>query len=773
MEGRGVHLSLQNGKIVVNKRTIEENSNQPQLTNASIETNKLSSINAAIVNCNSINGQNVYAIHNKSFDAFDEFFEKFESEIFTLNIPQKVIDRFMYYLEHMIVHTDELRGKLVDGGGHGSSSRARDYVLCKIRAKSTSAKRRQFLKKSNEYVKPKAIAIGTKWTEKYSAQSDIPNHVLTQTTYHYVSIVETIKNSFVNDNFRKMYLKYNLNRNHVCSNGVYKEFCCGQRFKEVSLFQSPLTLQIQLCVDEFEPCDALKSKAGKHKMAGVYYSLVNVDPSCRSKDGNMHLIALVEVQDLDEKHPEMEQSFDIVTQNIVDEIKLLETNGIFISPNIHIKGTLVNICCDNLGANALLGFTTGFNSTFYCRICKENKSNCQASVSENVNSIRDRTHYEEMLTKIDPNNIDIKLTMGIKKYCLLQETFFFDIFKNASVDILHDSLEGFVPHFLKIFFDHMHAKKILNYAAINSKIRDFSSGILVKRYKANGISIDRKNLGLSGNEMHYLAIHVPLIFIQYKKNMEQMWSALEYLLQILQIIFSRQITENDVERLNNLIKLFLEYHVNVLKNKLTPKLHFLIHYPNIIRNMGPLIHMWTMRMECKHKIFTDVARITNNFKNLPKTMAMLHQERSFFKRNQWENKIEISKKKYDIRSTSNFSAFSTNFIPNFLNNFLAFDFFKYNSIVYRPGLFIMHSKILYEIKHIVENNNDYLFLCLRHDILCFDSSLNSIKIKLAENVNGFELIYFSMLEHQETFQKHTINENSYIIADTLNVYSEF
>ena len=40
---------------------------------------------------------------------------------------------------------------------------------------------------------------------------------------------------------------------------------------------------------------------------------------------------------------------------------------------------------------------------------------------------------------------------------------------------------------------------------------------------------------------------------------------------------------------------------------------------------GPLVRQWCMRFEAKHHYFKRLAQGMNNFKNLPKTLAMRHQ----------------------------------------------------------------------------------------------------------------------------------------------------
>ncbi|XP_059195792.1 uncharacterized protein LOC131976674 [Centropristis striata] len=59
--------------------------------------------------------------------------------------------------------------------------------------------------------------------------------------------------------------------------------------------------------------------------------------------------------------------------------------------------------------------------------------------------------------------------------------------------------------------------------------------------------------------------------------------------------------------------------------KLRPKHHYLEHYPELTRRFGPLVHLWTMRFEGKHRFFKRVIHDTHNFKNVLKPLATRHQ----------------------------------------------------------------------------------------------------------------------------------------------------
>lgn len=98
------------------------------------------------------------------------------------------------------------------------------------------------------------------------------------------------------------------------------------------------------------------------------------------------------------------------------------------------------------------------------------------------------------------------------------------------------------------------------------------------------------------------------------------------MLKIVTICYSSKISETDSNELEYWVKTHLDKMIEVFGIKLKPKHHFMTHYANIIRKVGPLVHMSTLRFETKHKEFTKIAKSTNNYRNINKTLSTRYQE---------------------------------------------------------------------------------------------------------------------------------------------------
>ena len=131
------------------------------------------------------------------------------------------------------------------------------------------------------------------------------------------------------------------------------------------------------------------------------------------------------------------------------------------------------------------------------------------------------------------------------------------------------------------------------------------------------------SIGLNSIQTLCLVRNIPLIFGDIVPEGNQNWTLLLFLLQIINIIFSPSVSIDMTVHLRHLI---MEHH-DLFKQlypgrNLIPKHHFMLHYPTSIRKIGPLIHVWSMRGEAKHRVFKDTLK---TFKNITVSLAKKHQ----------------------------------------------------------------------------------------------------------------------------------------------------
>ena len=70
---------------------------------------------------------------------------------------------------------------------------------------------------------------------------------------------------------------------------------------------------------------------------------------------------------------------------------------------------------------------------------------------------------------------------------------------------------------------------------------------------------------------------------------------------------------------------FKEFKIVHPNCAVTPKMHFMMLYPYLMKQVGPLTQFSCMRFESKHKYMKKLVTQRNNYKNVPHTIATNHQ----------------------------------------------------------------------------------------------------------------------------------------------------
>lgn len=488
---------------------------------------------------------------------------------------------------------------------------------------NSTHKRNKTLMSNKQFVAPVSKSIGTRYEMK-KKRNQLGRIIymprLIQCTLQYVPILETLKSLFLREKFTSLYFEYNhSNGTNVFGRDEtkkYNSFGSGTTFSKMKLFQShPDSLQLQISVDEFEPCNALQSKSNMHKIVAVYLAIHNMPPKYSSKLNNIYLVCLCNSDDIKSR----ETDYNNIWQLIVDEISELETNGITIVGEKTLKGTLVHIAADNLGANVGEGFSGSFSANKYCRHCLSSKTECHSFTTESQCTLRTIESYDKSLDIIaESESVNLDETDGVKFYCVLNNLQYFHIIDNPTADIMHDLNEGCIPELLTHFFKLIIKEKISTWDQLDNMIKSHDYGVLNSKNIPSEVNLNRRSLGQNAAQSMCLFRNIPFVLHRYATNskLKEAWECYQALLQICEIVYSNEVTESDLDRLQKLVELHLDLFKKVFRTALIPKQHFLLHYATIIRKVGPLIYFNMMRFDAKHRPFKIFRNATNNFISL-------------------------------------------------------------------------------------------------------------------------------------------------------------
>lgn len=702
------------------------------------------------------------------------YLHKFSSQIENLMLRQTDLDIIYTLVGELVNEMKHVNATLIQDSNGLDPLQVLDRTSTMISdhfdSVSSNYKRKKLFTSLPLYVAPQEIAIGSRFELKRSKTDNVAIPTRVQSSYEYVSIVDTLKSLFKREDFKSQYLKHNsvTANNHECVDGVYQRFCCGDRYKNTELFQSNThCLQIQIATDEFEPCNPLQSKVGSHKICAVYFVIRNMPSQFLSKLKNIYLICLCNSNDFKTK----ETDFNNIWSMILEDISFLENVGIDIGNDITVKGALTYLSYDNLGGNSSLGLVESFQAFFYCRICELPKEKCESFTKEDPKLIRNKKSYMEQLAIVEASEkVNYSQTKGVKWFCVLNELKYFHFTENISVDPMHDLNEGVIPFLMKNLFARCIERKIFTRKKLSQLIRFYDFGSSNIKNKPSQLELEKKNLGQNASQSLCLFLHLPFILSKYKSdyNLVDMWICVRSLLRICQTIYSSEITEFHLEKLENEIRIHLENIKTKFKIKLTPKHHILTHYCRVIRSMGPVIHMSMMRFENKHRFFKDHVKRSNNFMNINKSLALKHQQTMSKQENSYIDEITTGKKR--------------NLCDTFINDHeLIFanhisdgtvvrevKWLRCNGITFKKGYLILNESQVFEIVKILCIDDEYKFVCIKFDNLGLDTYSNSYEIK-----QGFPIIFFFInfdsSIHKESYEYKKCTEKCYLIADTLEL----
>lgn len=604
--------------------------------------------------------------------------------------------------------------------------------------------------------------IGLRWETKRVKRGNRMSvvHKRIQSKMQYISLVSTLVSLFEQEEFRDLYLKYNLDNQHKCQEGIFRRFCCGEVFKNNQLYQSePWSLQIEISADEFEVCNPLGAKSGIHKTWGIYFSIKNLPREYSSKLKNTYLLALVNANDV----RSMYTDFNNIWRPILNDIKHLEEIGIDIGMEKQLRGTISNVVLDNLGANITLGFAASFSSLYYCRICECDKNECKSAISENLSKYRTIDTYNQQINIVQQSEkVVYSETKGIKFYCQLSNLKYFHVIQNPSLDIMHDLLEGVVPFFLNIFFKFLFKSNILNIDQLNLLITSFDYGRLNNSNKPTDINVEKRSLGLSASQCKCLINHIPYILFNFKDVLilEKYWHGIRSLFLIIETIFSRDIDSIDIRELQKETTSLLSCVIS-LNQHLTPKLHFISHYGRTIQRIGPLLDANMLKFERMHKIFKDIAKNTRNFININRTMAVKHQQRVC---------------RYGFSYTNTFKHGSLKPISCIQRSFLntiglahaqLTKWLRINEYLYQKSSLIVHENIPFQIEDIFTDTTNFWFSLQPYIWRGFDQFLNSFKVDRTNDQK--RLINVDELVYKKPYEIKHISGAEFIMSDCLEL----
>ncbi len=285
-----------------------------------------------------------------------------------------------------------------------------------------------------------------------------------------------------------------------------------------------------------------------------------------------------------------------------------------------------------------------------------------------------------------------------------------------------------------------------------------------KPSKIDEAHIKKKRLRQSAAQIWLLAVSLPVMIGKFIPENDGHWLCFTTLLELCRLIFKSSISELEILNLTFLIDEYLCSFREYFSRRIIPKMHFLVHYPRLIRLLGPLGPFWCMRFEAKHSYFKQLSRIIGNYINLPLTLAQRHQQwqcKNLFDSgcNFLNDEIKVPSKKCPVclESFVYVGQLAEFFNVNNLRDVIIcqYSWIKVGSNLYKAKKSVLICKLRGNvsfgfglIKNILKINEKFIFVCEMYRTLKFDKHLQAYQVKRRNDKLHIALSYEELVDYK-------------------------
>jgi len=462
--------------------------------------------------------------------------------------------------------------------------------------------RQAYYRENFRHVEPKQISLGHDKTNRL-------RH------FHYIPVKSTLV-ALLQD--PSVLQSITAQRPSTSDRNIYEDIIHGCVYKQLQSTVNGHFLELIFYQDAFQVVNPLGSARKVHKIVAVYLALGNLPCYARTNIDNLQLALLCRETDLTYFGPE-----NVMAQLIAD-LKDLEINGVAVG-DVTYSVRLVCTLGDNLGSHWLGGFSTNFSSNRYiCRYCLVEKKKNDAGSLCKVAELRNPQNYDRAVTNAQHTGHP---SDGVVRKSVLNDLTFYNVCMPGLPPCLgHDLFEGIVQFDLALVIRNLMKKSsLLSYNYLNQTVAHFEFLGHDSCDKPSAISDSASIGGHAVQNWCFLRL-LPIWVHDVIDLKDEVWQFVLLLREIVELICAPKISHDQILYLERLVNLYVEDRLHLFHSvPLRPKHHYLLHYPWLIMMFGPLIRVWTMRMESKHSFFKQCARNCHNYINVTKTLSDTHQ----------------------------------------------------------------------------------------------------------------------------------------------------
>ena len=302
----------------------------------------------------------------------------------------------------------------------------------------------------------------------------------------------------------------------------------------------------------------------------------------------------------------MSENFSKFKVDIFDfiSLKLNElTSSQIIIDSVSYSFQFIGCAADNLAAHELLGMSS-FSASHCCRFCSMSQEEAQHLFRADKNLMRSKSSlsndYSTYLILKSKNKLHVN---GVNGPYLLSKLSGFTHHPFSFIScISHDLFEKIIPEFITTLIARMNHDRLLNSDLIYQKLSEFN---YTSSDKSNPINFYSNLSSLSASQGRRFFKTYLLALKDFLPYNHQLFKGFITLNRIIDMVYSPFFFKSWFKKLEDDIFSFLSFVRIDLNLKIYPKMHFMIHYPELIAKYGPLRYLSTDQFESAHRHFKD------------------------------------------------------------------------------------------------------------------------------------------------------------------------
>ena len=406
-------------------------------------------------------------------------------------------------------------------------------------------------------------------------------------------------------------------------NVVISSILQGTLWKEHVLpkFEGQLVMPLTLFADEFEPDNCKGSHAGDNKIMAVHFHIPAIPQKFQSSFENIFVATFL-------LHNNLKMGIENCVYPLIEQLTQLELEGIEIMDGdnpVRIYFALVLVRGDNAGLHNILGFVESVVANHCCRICRVHRDVMRHTTVLDQTLLRTVQNYQD---DVQVNNVTVT---GVIVECFFNAVPNFHCVVNQYCDLMHDVPEGVLKYAMCCIIHYLvNERNYFDFDSLQSRVKnfDYGSAEIGNRPPSHKLTPERvanDSINFSASEM--------LCFTRFFGEMvgdlvpegDEVWLFYLHMRDLTDVLFAPKFVVGSEIYLKHMVEYFLHSYLNLFPGHLTIQFNLLLHYMSLFTLIGPVVNLWCMIDEGKHRESRIIAHSTNSRIRLEYTLLFRHQ----------------------------------------------------------------------------------------------------------------------------------------------------